>query len=267
MDNNVVLENHYLKIKIDAWELVSIKYREEELIHQKDEPGWGNSDTEMFPVIWPTVDYNFVVPTSKGNAVLDQHWIARELDYELIEQWDWFVCFQKKYRANTKVKNSKFPKKSRVEFVYWPYDFVLSKKFILSEKNLEIIFEIESEMWMQYMFWYHPAFKLDWKWLENIEYWDQNISIDKIIEKWNDAYPVFDTNKIKLIREWKINLLIDIQWFNNFMLWSPLNSMICIEPITFYPYFNQDKFNIQNFKKSTWKDIYKVLLNIEKIKD
>jgi len=59
-------------VKIDKGELVSFLKNDEELIHQKRQPGWRNSDTEMFPVIGPTEVNGFMVATPKGNAVQDQ---------------------------------------------------------------------------------------------------------------------------------------------------------------------------------------------------
>ncbi len=110
-------------IKIDKGELISFLKNKEELIHQKGQPGWRNSDTEMFPVIGPTDANNFLVSTPKGDAIQDQHGLLRELTYSFMENGAYFAVFQKEYNANSSIKNSKFPKKSPREKLFWPYDF------------------------------------------------------------------------------------------------------------------------------------------------
>ena len=127
-------------VKIDQGELVSFLKNKEELIHQKGEPGWRNSDTEMFPVIGPTEANDFMVSTPKGNAVQDQHGLLRELAYVLKESGENFAVFQKDYAANALVKNSKFPEKSPKEKLSWPYDFRFKKSFELSNDSLKINF-------------------------------------------------------------------------------------------------------------------------------
>ena len=119
-------------VKIEKGELVSFLKNKEELIHQKGQPGWRNSDTEMFPVIGPTEANDFMVSTPKGNAIQDQHGLLRELTYNLTESGENFAVFQKDYAANTSVKNSKFPEKSPKEKLSWPYDFRFKKLFELS---------------------------------------------------------------------------------------------------------------------------------------
>ena len=82
-------------VKIDKGELVSFLVNDVEYIHQKGNKGWRKSDDEMFPVIGPTVKNNFRVHTKKGDAILDQHGLLRELDYELVTQTDNSATFVK----------------------------------------------------------------------------------------------------------------------------------------------------------------------------
>ena len=156
----LVSPDKYSIVKIDQGELVSFLKDKEELIHQKGQPGWRNSDTEMFPVIGPTEATNFMVTTPKGKAIQDQHGLLRELAYSLMESGENFAVFQKDYAANTLVKNSKFPEKSPEEKLFWPYDFRFKKLYELSNDSLKITFEIEAEKGMPFMLGYHPAFKL-----------------------------------------------------------------------------------------------------------
>ncbi|MEM7381613.1 MAG: aldose 1-epimerase, partial [Bacteroidota bacterium] len=48
------------------------------------------------------------------------------------------------------------------------------------------------------------------------------------------ALEVPDTNSIRL--KDKGILEISTKGFKHFMLWTEVNNMVCIEPITFYPY-------------------------------
>ncbi len=97
-----------LNVQINAGELVSLIKNKHEYIHQKGSPGWNHSDIEMFPIIGPTDDVQFKVKTPQKDAILDQHGLLRELDYELVEADDAHALFQKKYKAGTQVKNSKY---------------------------------------------------------------------------------------------------------------------------------------------------------------
>jgi len=214
-------------------ELVSYKVDDHEFIHQKGSPGWRNSDTEMFPIIGPTSEADFKVKTSKGYAVQDQHGLLRELEYELISKGQTTIVYKKEYRANTKVSNSKYPEKSTAKELYWPYDFRFQKSFSLSDDGLKISFEIEGEEGMPFMLGYHPAFKLH---IENlsIELNNRNITLEEVLAVGSRALQIANCEKI-LLKD-KKNLSIKTEGFGNFMLWTEVSNMVCIEPITFYPY-------------------------------
>ncbi len=220
-------------VKIDAGELVSYKAVGQEYMHQKGSGGWRNSDTEMFPIIGPTAKADFKVCTPKGDAIQDQHGLLRELSYELIESSDQQAVFKKKYRAHTKVKNSKYPATSNKDFLHWPYDFDFKKVFLLTEKGLEVRFVIAGERGMPFMFGYHPAFKL----VTNAPVVIANeneISLDEVLKVGSRALQVANCNELAL--KDKNTIKIKTEGFGNFMLWTEVEHMICIEPITFYPY-------------------------------
>lgn len=229
----VILKVDNKTVKIDAGELVGFLVDSYEYIHQKGSPGWRNSDTEMFPIIGPTADADFKVKTAKGIAVQDQHGLLRELPYELVIQSECKVIFQKNYLAGTKVKNSKYPDKSSVVELFWPYDFQFKKIYQLKKDGLYISFKISGEKGMPFMLGYHPAFKL---YSENavIKINHRKIRIPEIIEVGNRAMqiPNCDTISLEDIKK----LTIKTQGFGNFMLWTEVPNMLCIEPITFYPY-------------------------------
>ncbi|MFZ3273536.1 MAG: aldose 1-epimerase [Lutibacter sp.] len=243
-------------VKIDQGELVSFLKNKEELIHQKGQPGWRNSDTEMFPVIGPTEVNDFMVTTPKGKAIQDQHGLLRELTYTLMESGENFAVFQKDYAANTLVKNSKFPEKSPEEKLSWPYDFRFKKVYELSNDSLKITFEIEAEKGMPFMLGYHPAFKLSGDYSEICKTKTQEISLQKIMDGGSTAYPVLNTQEIKLIKNKGYNISIKTKGFDNFMLWTEVPNMLCIEPITAYPYtkdeppLSEKLFSVSNGKDS-----------------
>lgn len=245
-------------VKIEKGELVSFKKYEEELIHQKGTAGWRNSDTEMFPIIGPTEATNYIVSTPKGNCIQDQHGVLRELQYTLLKKSDTEVVFQKKYAANTKVKNSKFPKKSSEATVSWPYDFTFNKTYTLTNSSLKITFEIESEKGMPFMLGYHPAFKLSGTNSEICKTNSEQVDLQKIIDNGSKAFPLFNTNEITLIKEKGYNITVKTDGFNNFMLWTEVPTMLCIEPITKYPYTNKKELSTNMFHISNGKEHFKV---------
>jgi len=220
-------------VRIEEGELVSYQLNNFEYIHQKGSPGWPNSDIEMFPVIGPTAEAGFRVQVPKGNAIQDQHGLLRELDYKLLSNTETTVQYVKSYKAGTVIKNSKFPDKSTAQLLIWPYSFEFYKSFKLSDTDLEISFRISAEKDMPFMLGYHPAFKLS---TDNpiVIAGDQTISLDSVREAGSRALEVADCQSIVLKDQKKLN--IKTEGFRHFMMWTEVPNMICIEPITFYPY-------------------------------
>ena len=247
-------------IKINGGELVSYKKDGEELIHQKGEPGWRNSDTEMFPVIGPTEATDFKVSTPKGDAVQDQHGLLRELEYVVKHSDQYSAIFQKEYKANTKVNNSKYPEKSTKKEVFWPYDFKFKKSFELSNDSLKISFEIEAEEGMPFMLGYHPAFKLSGLNSESCKLKTQEIKLQSILDSGSFAYRVLNTDEITLVKKTGYSIIIKTEGFNNFMLWTEVPNMLCVEPITIYPYTESKELTKNMFKISKGKDVFSVTI-------
>ena len=220
-------------VKIDAGELVGYKVDGHEYIHQKGSPGWRNSDTEMFPIIGPTAAIGFEIDTPRGKAVQDQHGLLRELHYELRSQSKDSVFFTKEYVAETKIENSKYPEKSSAKELVWPYSFTFQKIFELKKNGLKILFKISGEEGMPFMLGYHPAFKL---YVEDasISANGKTITLAEIVAVGNRALQVANCNTI-LLKD-KKELKLTTEGFGNFMLWTEVPNMVCIEPITFYPY-------------------------------
>jgi hypothetical protein len=245
-------------VTIDKGELVSYVVNSEELIHQKGTPGWRNSDTEMFPIIGPTEALNFSVSTPKGTYNQDQHGLLRELEYSVKNITENTCVFEKKYTAYTAVENSKYPEKSTVRLLSWPYNFTFKKSYNLSNTSLKITFEIIAENGMPFMLGYHPAFKLDGSKTEIIKTSTEAISIQKIMDQGSVALPVLNTSEIVLKKEKGANISLKTTGFNHFMLWTEVPTMLCIEPITAYPYTKGKLLTPDLFNSATEKNIFEV---------
>lgn len=220
-------------VSIDAGELVGYQVDGHQYIHQKGSPGWRNSDTEMFPVIGPTSEAGFQVQTPKDVAIQDQHGLLRELEYTLVSQTETEAVFKKTYKANTPIQNSKYPEKSNKRLLFWTYDFEFEKKFAMNENGLEITFTIRAERDSPFMLGYHPAFNLVTK--NPVVLAEENaITLPQVLAVGNRAFKVIGYEE--LILKDKNELRIKTEGFGNFMLWTEVSNMICIEPITFYPY-------------------------------
>lgn len=229
----VTLRNTNQTVMVDSGELVSYSVDGYEFMHQKGNPGWGHTDTEMFPIIGPTEKAGYRVQVPKGNAIQDQHGLLRELNYTLEKQKEHEVSFIKEYRSGTLVQNSKFPLRSKARQLIWPFNFRFRKQFKLEKKSLEITFTVSGDRDMPYMLGYHPAFALRTSAARVISD-NGSFSLEEVMAAGDRALQVRDTRRIVLEEE--RSLEIRTEGFGQFMLWSPVSNMICIEPITFYPY-------------------------------
>jgi hypothetical protein len=256
----LITEDKKSTVKIDKGELVSYIKNNEELIHQKGNPGWRNSDTEMFPIIGPTEANNFAVVTPKGNAIQDQHGLLRELNYTVIENSANFVVFQKDYSANTEVTNSKYPSKSTEENLFWPYSFSFKKSFELTNESLIITFEIKAEKGMPFMLGYHPAFMLNGTLDEIVKTKTKEVTIPEIMAGGSTAYPILNSSEIILVKKTGFDISLKTKGFNNFMLWTEVPTMLCIEPITAYPYTGGEMLTSNLFSTSVGTDNFEVIV-------
>nr|WP_297785468.1 aldose 1-epimerase [uncultured Allomuricauda sp.] len=253
----VTLTKHSAVVQIDAGELVSYVVNGHEFIHQKGSPGWSSADTEMFPIIGPVNEADFRVKTPKGEAVQDQHGHLRQMDYQLEHQTDTSAVFVKEYKSGTEVSNSKFPEKSTEEALTWPYDFRFEKSFLLTNDGLEVHFKISGEDAMPFMLGYHPAFKLHSK-SPVILAKGKEISLDEVLAVGSRALQVADCNSITLKDDREIT--IETEGFGHFMCWTEVRNMVCIEPISFYPYAVEQVNLHQGFQKLKDSAQFKVVL-------
>jgi len=261
METNILTSiDRTCKVTIDKGELISFKKIAEELIHQKGNPGWVNSDIEMFPIIGPSHTNKNKVSTTQGVCIQGQHGFLRELNYQLTEKTETTAVYEKQYTANTKINNRRFPNKSNEEFVFWPYDFTFSKTFELFDDALHIHFELNSDKGMPFMFGYHPAFQLSGKGDEIIKIQKQKITINQVLEKGGAAYPFFDVNKLSLIKKGGYNIHIKTQGFDNIMFWTEVKNMICLEPITQYPDLKTQSYSEKNMRISKGKENFSITI-------
>lgn len=222
------------EVRIVNGELVGYKVQEHQFIHQKGSPGWGSADTEMFPIIGPVNQAGYQVKTPRGMADQEQHGHLRQFPYQLVKATNTQAVFKKEYQANTAIKNGKYPDKSAQEWLQWPYTFSFEKHFNLSADGLEISFHISGEAGMPYMLGYHPAFKLHTAQVQ-VQTQETSISLDQILAVGSRALEVADHQEITLVDGDKA-ITIKTEGFGHFMCWTEVRNMLCIEPITFYPY-------------------------------
>ncbi|KPM31494.1 Aldose 1-epimerase [Croceitalea dokdonensis DOKDO 023] len=257
MKNILALGNQ--EVGIEDGELVSYQVDGHEFIHQKGSPGWGSSDTEMFPVIGPVNEANFKVKTPKGYAIQDQHGLLRQVAYTLTGISDNDATYTKHYKANTPVANSKYPKKSPEPRLMWPYSFTFKKYFCLNEQGLEIGFTISGEHGMPYMLGYHPAFKLHTK-NPMILAGNRKIGLPQILAVGSRALEISNCDTVVL--KDKGQLRIRTEGFGHFMCWTEVDQMVCIEPITFYPYATEQVNLHKGFLSVQDKRTFRVYVDV-----
>lgn len=257
----VILKNRHGSATIDKGELISFIINNEEIMHSKEAPGWNASDIEMFPIIGATKISNYTIETPNGVAKQDQHGLLRELEYQLISNDNTNLVFEKKYVKNTLIKNGKFPEKSSQEYLYWPYDFIFKKTFSLKNNSLIIDFEINSSKGMPFMFGYHPSFKLSGFGTEIIKTVEKEIGLKEILSVGSAAYKILNTDEVILVKNDASVIKITSKNFNNFMLWTPVKNMVCIEPITQYPLEKNAENSIKNSRISTGKNFFSVTIS------
>lgn len=262
MKNIVEIANATSIIKIEKGELISFKVLNTEYIHQKGSKGWRSSDEEMFPIIGPTSKNNFKVETKNGTGIQDQHGLLRELTYKIVSSNKNTAKYLKTYTKNTPVLNSKFPKNSSEEFLSWPFNFAFEKEYLLKENSVSISFKLISEPGMPFMLGYHPAFLLSNTAKETIVTSQAKATLAEVYKAGSNAFPFLNTSKITLENTNKNNVEITTENFNNFMLWTEVDNMLCIEPITQYTSYTDQKFSEKNMRLSSGEDVFKVVIKI-----
>ena len=244
----VFLELGNQKVGIEEGELISYKVDDHEFIHQKGSPGWSSADTEMFPIIGPVDKADFLVQTPRGMAEQDQHGHFRQFPYDLLSKTSTVAVYSKTYNAGTEIRNSKYPSKSTREWLNWPYSFQVEKQFELGPKGLSITFTISGEEQMPFMLGYHPAFKLHTA-RPKIETKEKTITLSEVLAVGSRALQLANQEEVTL-KDQK-DITIKTEGFGHFMCWTEVPNMVCIEPITFYPYAVEQKDLHTGFEQLT----------------
>jgi galactose mutarotase-like enzyme len=115
---------------------------------------------------------------------------------------------------------------------------------------------------MPFMLGYHPAFLLSDTGNETFISGDKKITLDAIKEVGNNAFPVLNSDKITLKNINKKDIEITTKGFQNFMLWTAVNNMVCIEPITQYTSYTDQKFSEENMSISKGENIFSVEIKV-----
>ncbi|WP_299054658.1 aldose 1-epimerase [uncultured Polaribacter sp.] len=256
MTKIISLKDKKSSVQIEKGELISFIVDGTEYMHQKGSKGWRKTDDEMFPVIGPLSKNNFQLTTKQGTAILDQHGLLREMEYVLLSSDKNTAIFSKTYAKNTPLQNAKFPEKSSEEFVFWPYDFSFEKHFTLKDRILTINFKITSAVGMPFMLGYHPAFLLSNTGKETLVANGEKITLAAIYKAGHNAFPVLNTSNIRLENIDRNALEISTTNFNNFMLWTTVDNMLCIEPISQYTSYTDQKFSEDNMSISSGTETF-----------
>jgi hypothetical protein len=135
MTNTLTITHKNTSATIEKGELTSFKVAGIEYMHQKKSKGWGHTEIEMFPIIGPISKNNYRVHTKKGDAILDQHGLLRELDYTNITASKNNATFKKK--LHKKIPNCLMVNTQKNRQKKWCFGriiFVL-KNNLASQKN------------------------------------------------------------------------------------------------------------------------------------
>lgn len=211
--------------------LESLQYNKKEYMHDPHNPWRSNTAIEMFPVIWSTTAQEYRVETPRGVWHVDQHGFVRDAEYAYVYHEQDSAVFRMDYIAHTPIQNSKYPHRSTLEYHTWPYNVSITKTYLLTENWLEISFLLECEDDMPYMFGYHPAFVLSWNQTETIN----DIPLSDIMKTWDNSYIFEKTKNITLTYEDGQTLTMSHDWCGQTIARCPVATMLCIEPVTWYP--------------------------------
>jgi len=112
------------------------------------------------------------------------------------------------------------------------------------------------------MLGYHPAFLLSDTGTETLQTTTTEITLKEVLEAGANAFPVLNCTKIELKNIGKKNIEISTTGFNNLMLWTEVNTMICIEPITQYTSYVEQKYLNKHMQLSQGKNIFTVEIKV-----
>jgi len=112
------------------------------------------------------------------------------------------------------------------------------------------------------MLGYHPAFLLSNFGKETFVAKGVTYTLEDVYKAGSNAFPILNTNTILLKNIGKKDIQISTTGFDNFMLWTEVNNMVCIEPITQYTSYTNQKFSEENMSLSSGENTFSVALKI-----
>ena len=112
------------------------------------------------------------------------------------------------------------------------------------------------------MLGYHPAFKLSGNNDEIFKFKEEQLTLQDILDVGSIAYPALGTHEITLVKANGYNVLIKTQGFDNFMLWTEVPNMVCIEPISAYPYTGGKSLDSSLFMECEGVDFFEVTISM-----
>ncbi|MBI35678.1 MAG: hypothetical protein CMP67_10000 [Flavobacteriales bacterium] len=249
------LENDFVRVQIKGVgaELCSYydKQTEREVMWQANPVHWKRHAPILFPIVGKVKNNSYKLENNTYN--LNQHGFARDQNFNLIQQSVSSITLG--IKANEETKK------------IFPFDFYLRVKYILSQKELKVIYEVEnfSQQNIYFCIGAHPGFNCPFDNKTTFSDYQLNFekkeSSDRILlnsngfrtgkrsNKWlsnqsiqltenlflEDAL-IFDDleSRYLLIESPKINEKVKVGWHNypHMGIWKPLNNapFICIEP-------------------------------------
>ncbi len=270
-----------VKTKKEGAELISLKYKGKEILHD-GKSYWNRQSPILFPVVGKLKENETEILGNKYQ--MNQHGFIRDMEFEEVEKTD---------------KKHKYKFKSNKEtLLKYPYDFEITVIYEINEKEVVVRYEVLnlSNFEMEFGIGAHPAFKCEYslgKYIVEFEKEENDLKIlklkDGLIEKEEDIKLV--NNKIlelneksfledaiifknlksrKCILRNKENnekvIEMDFNSFPYFAVWSKIGApFVCLEPWkTTADYVNSDgkfenkKDNIKLNKNE--KNIYEYIL-------
>lgn len=112
------------------------------------------------------------------------------------------------------------------------------------------------------MLGYHPAFMLSNTGNETLISNDTEITLADVYKAGSNAFPVLNADKIILKNIDRNDLEITTKGFHNFMLWTEVDNMLCIEPITQYTSYTDQKFSEENMSISKGENSFSVTIKV-----
>jgi galactose mutarotase-like enzyme len=115
---------------------------------------------------------------------------------------------------------------------------------------------------MPFMLGYHPAFLLSNTGKEIFVSKNETCTLVDVYKAGSNAFPILNSNTIILKNIDKPNLEISTKGFHNFMLWTEVDNMVCIEPITQYTSYTDQKFSEENMSLSEGENKFSVVIKV-----